>query len=69
MFAKLPATLAFSVNDNVFPATTVPLVALNVNVGLAFAIVHLNVFVPVALSLHLYPLARVAVIVYVPALV
>ena len=60
MFTKVPATLAFSVN--VFVELKYPLlVALNVIVGVAFFIAQLIVFVPVELSLHLYPLDNVAV--------
>ena len=62
-FVNLPATLAFSVNVNVLPATTVPLSALNVIVGVAFPILHVNVLLAVVLSLQRYPSLRIAVIV------
>ena len=38
-FENLPATLAFSVKVTLLPAFTVPLVALNVKVGVALLIV------------------------------
>ena len=62
-------TVAVNVSVLLFEPTTVPLVALNVIVGVAFDIEQLNVTAVVLSSLHLYPLDNVAVIVYVPAFV
>ena len=68
-FVNFPATLAFSVNVVVLPAYKVPLVELKVIVGVALEMLHVNVLVPVVLSLHLYPLDNVAVTVCDPAFV
>ena len=61
---KFPATFAFSVNVLVPLVAITPLASLNVIVGVALYNGHLNVFVPVALSLHTYPSLNVAVTVY-----
>ena len=64
---NVPATLPLAAPDFtvavyviLLPATTVPLVADSVIVGVAFAILHVIDFVPVVLSLHLYPLDNFA---------
>ena len=72
---KLPLTvvpvpdLTVAVNEAVPLISIVPLDADKVIVGVALDIEHLKVFVPVELSVHAYPFARVAVTVYSPAIV